>query len=69
MRTRWGDGATRVLLAAVADRQPTYTTIMARTGLSRETIHRQLHHLRDDGLIAFDDGKHGTIRALVGRLS
>lgn len=63
---RFGDGATRVLLAVV-DGATTYAELIEATGLSRSTIHQHLHALRDEGLVDFDAGKQGTLRPRVTR--
>lgn len=40
--------------------------LVASTGVSRQVIHKGLHRLRAAGLVAFEDGKQGTIRASFG---
>lgn len=63
------DGAIRVLLGVIETDEcfgnVTYPDLLTYTQLSRTTIHKHLHRLRDRGLVTFEDGKKGTIRPLV----
>lgn len=58
------DTATRVLLAVV-DGCTTYPELIERTGLSKQTLHKYLHRLRELRLVDFEDRKPGTTRTLV----
>ena len=55
---------TRVLLAVVNGHRH-YADIIEASGVSRGHVHWCLTHLRDAGLVDWDDGKRGTLRALV----
>lgn len=59
-----GPARTRVLLAVLADQWPTVDSCMRRTGLSRNTVYYHMVALRKDGLIDWDSGRRGTMRAL-----
>ncbi len=59
------DAPTRVLLAVLGQRRATVRSVAATTGFSVGYTHRCLTRLRDEGLVAWDDGKDGTLRALV----
>jgi hypothetical protein len=49
-------------VAVLVDPQPTYNTIMGRTGLtSRSTVHQHLQRLRRCGLVDWADRTAGTI--------
>jgi SOS-response transcriptional repressor LexA len=59
-----GNGATRVLLAVMADEHPTIRRVCAATGLaSTSTVLAHLRALRRAGLVSWADGKDGTLRA------
>lgn len=60
-----GDNTTRVLLAVMAETHPTWDSVVARTGLSRQPVDAHLHKLRDEGLVTWEAGRKGTLRALV----
>ena len=60
-----GDSATRVLLAVVDQRRPTVRSVAAAVAMSSSAVHQQLVHLRAEGLVAWEDGKDGTLRAMV----
>jgi hypothetical protein len=60
-----GDGATRALLAVVAQERPTVRSVAAATGRSLGFTHERLRELRKARLVAFEDRKQGTLRALV----
>ncbi|MDP9101623.1 MAG: winged helix-turn-helix domain-containing protein [Actinomycetota bacterium] len=58
-------GTTLVLLALLADPHPTYVSLTERTGLAKSTVYYRLLRLRAAGLVAWEGGKRGTLRALV----
>jgi DNA-binding IclR family transcriptional regulator len=60
-----GPSCTRVLLAVVILHRPTVRSVAAATGLSAARAHAQLVDLRRHGLVAWEDGKDGTLRPLV----
>lgn len=59
------DSLVRVLLAVLCERRPTWATCIERTGLSSHIVNARLHQLRSMDLVAFEDHKHGTLRATV----
>lgn len=63
------DAALLLLVVRTHDqgrRAPTWAEMHAATGLSaRQPIHRHLLKLRAAGLVAWEDGLHGTLRPLV----
>ena len=59
------DRGTRVLLAVVQQQRPTVRAVAAAVGLSVNTTHDHLVRLRRLGLVAWEDGKTGTLRPLV----
>ena len=62
--TATDDAATRVLLA-ILNGAGSRTEIAAATSLKLAVIHTRCHQLRDAGLINWQDGCAGTMRALV----
>lgn len=60
----YGDTATRVLLAVICQRRPTVRSVGAAVGLrSVNTVHRYLYRLRSAGLVTWEPGRKGTLRA------
>lgn len=68
-----GTGRTRVLLSLIRLHstfgRATVRAIAADVGISVGTAHWHLQHLADEGLIAWDPGKRGTLRPLVERVA
>lgn len=60
-----GHTGTIVLLAVLDQRRPTVRGTARRTSLSVSTVHGHLIALRDAGLVTWEDGTRGTLRALV----
>ena len=63
-----GDSATRVLLAVLDESRPTCRSVGSRAGSSSSsssssTVHAHLVTLRRLGLVRWDTGKRGTLRA------
>lgn len=63
MRPDFNDGATRVFLSLIGQRRATIRSIGAEIYMSAPAVHEYLCQLRQAGLIIWDDGKHGTLRA------
>lgn len=67
------DVRSRVLLALVfvyrCDGRATVRTVAAAAGKPVMTTHQALASLRDEGLIAWEPGRHGTLRPLVGAVA
>ncbi len=64
------DRDTQVLLAVLRLSQKDfpvyYSELLMATGIrSGSNLHASLHRLRNLGLVAFEDGKNGTLRPLV----
>lgn len=55
-----------VAAALARQRRSTYADLMAATGLPRSTLRYALVRLRAEGLVEWDEGKTGTIRATFG---
>ncbi len=64
--------AARTLLALVLEYEDegraTVRSVAARADRSIEVTHRDLTRLRSEGLVTWDDGRHGTLRPLVRRV-
>lgn len=60
-----GDTATRVLLAVLTQDRPTVRAVGRAIGLSPMATLHHLRKLRDAGLVDWDAGKTGTLRASV----
>lgn len=56
---------TRVLLHVVTSPAPSIRSAAKAAGCSFETAHRHLRALQDEGLVAWEPRKNGTLRALV----
>ena len=62
-----GPAPTKVFLAVLRMEPPrTYAKLMRATGLSRATIAKHLEHLSGAGLVAWEEGKAGTLTTTVG---
>lgn len=60
----WGaldDAHTRTLLAVLAGHR-TYPALLEHLGCSRSSLHRRLTLLRCLGLVAWEEGRRGTLR-------
>lgn len=53
-------------LVSVLNGATTWPEVIRDTGLARATVHYHLHKLRDEGLVAFEDGVKGTLRPCIG---
>lgn len=62
---RHGDARTRVLLHVVSSTRPTVRSAADAAGIGVTQAHRHLTLLRDEGLVEWDEGKRGTLRATV----
>lgn len=60
-----GDGATRVLIATAVLRRPTVRAVAETVGINLSTTHWHLRRLRRQGLVTWEDGRTGTLRATV----
>lgn len=58
---------TRIVLDCCTP-HPTLTHVLDATGAPRTTVWQRMEALRDAGLVTWDPGKRGTIRATVGRV-
>lgn len=58
------DIQTRVLLAVLAGHR-SGGRIAEATGINRMSVWKALYRMREYGLITWDEGHHGTIRAMV----
>jgi len=58
-----GPVTTKVFLAVLAERQPTVSTTVMRTGLNRSVVHYHLRKLKAEGLVRWTEGQRGTLRA------
>lgn len=56
---------TAVFLSVLREPHPTYGTIMEATGLTRTTVRHHLAKLQEEGLVTWEPGTTGTIRAAV----
>lgn len=64
--TRVGSTETTVLLAVLATPAPrTIRAVARKANVALGHTHLQLTKLRDAGLVAWDEGKAGTLRPLV----
>lgn len=59
-----GVTSTRVLLLVMAG-HTTYADLLAETGLARSSLQGTLSRLRAQGLVTWEDGKQGMLRACV----
>lgn len=59
------DTGTRVLLHVVTSNHPTVRSCATAAGTVPSNAYRHLHLLRDDGLVDWEDGQRGTLRACV----
>lgn len=59
------DNPTRILLAVMSQERPTTRTIADEVQCSLSTVNRHLRRLRQEGLVGFEPGCAGTLRALV----
>lgn len=59
------DSATRVVLAVAGSQHPTVRGVAYDTGVSLSAVHAILVRLRRLGLVAWEDGRQGTLRACV----
>jgi DNA-binding IscR family transcriptional regulator len=62
------DAHTRTLLAVCHQTHPTCRSVAAETGVSASCAYYRLSTLRDAGLVAWEDGKDGTMRSLVAEV-
>ena len=60
-----GNARTRVLLHVVASPRSTVRSAADAAGIGVTQAHRHLTILRDEGLVEWDEGRHGTLRANV----
>lgn len=65
MTPTFGPSTTAVLLACVRLHRPTVRDVAKAVGRSVTTTHGHLLRLRRAGLVAWEDGQQGTLRALV----
>lgn len=49
----------------MSQQHPTYRSLAAELGMAYSTVEYHLLRLRNRGLVAWAEGKHGTIRPLV----
>jgi DNA-binding MarR family transcriptional regulator len=56
------------VLLAITEGARSFDDIMDATGISRSEVHRHLHALIDEGLVAMERGKQGTIRPLCRQI-
>jgi hypothetical protein len=52
-----------ILLAVLALEHPTLPAVAAALSISKGAAWRRLLHTRDKGLVAFEEGQRGTLRA------
>lgn len=64
-----GDTRTRVLLAVIRQRTPTVMSVADEVGRSKAIAYRHLLTLRNDGLVAWEPDRAGTLRPLVRRVA
>ena len=60
-----GDTTVRVLLAVIAQPNPSVRSVARAVGRSTQRAHHHLTLLREEGLVDWEPGKTGTLRPLV----
>lgn len=53
----------KVLMALARLDRPTVRAVAAEAGMSIQPTHQALRELRDEGMVAWTDGRQGTMRA------
>lgn len=56
-------GYVAVLIAVMSSPRPTLPEVAEHTGLVKSTVQHHLEALRRDGLVMWEDGRKGTLRA------
>jgi predicted transcriptional regulator len=60
-----GTAGTLVMREVLLQQRPTIPSIALALGRTKSTVHNSLFRLRQLGLVAWEDGRQGTIRSLV----